>query len=96
VLKHFPTSKLICNQGTFEQDGLILRIMERENKLAAWPQVEKCRHLGWWGYNRQTGIAPTGFFDERVRQVRAVLKDSVKAAAHFGSKMVKRETEPQK
>lgn len=91
VRANFPISKIASNCGDYEQDGLILRLMELDKSKASWPQNPKCRHLGWWGYNRQTGVAPTGTFEERIEAVRRVMRKEHLAEKHFGKRLVKKE-----
>lgn len=50
----FPNTKYKFNE-MIEQDGLICRIMERDNKLAAWSVQNRALHIGLWGYHRSIG-----------------------------------------
>lgn len=50
----FPDTKYKFNE-MIEQDGLICRIMERDNELAAWSVKNRAFHIGLWGYHRSIG-----------------------------------------
>jgi hypothetical protein len=50
VRKTFPNSKL--NNNFAEQDGLIRRIIEKNNYNIAYSYIPRCYHAGLWGYHR--------------------------------------------
>ena len=58
-----------------EQDGLILRIMEREKGASVWPYAPRAFHLGWYGYNRPKGAQFRGSVWEKASQIQAIMFD---------------------
>ena len=88
----FPDTKYKYNE-MIEQDGLICRIMERHDKLAAWSTQNRAFHIGLWGYHRSIGqkaMIEAGFrvdvhVKERIETLRNLLKnaDWVKSVADF-------------
>ena len=53
VMQTFPQSKMECHM--VEQDGLISRIIERDNQKVIWADPAVCSHVGLWGYHRSIG-----------------------------------------
>ncbi len=78
----FPNTKYKFNE-MIEQDGLICRIMERDNKLACWSVKNLAFHIGLWGYHRSIGqkeMIDAGFntnnsIQDRIEILRRLLKD---------------------
>jgi hypothetical protein len=58
----------------YEQDGLILRVMESESKRAVWPRRPRATHCGWAGYHMGKERAQ-GSLQERVAVVKLALKN---------------------
>lgn len=58
----------------YEQDGLVLRVMESESKRAVWPRRPRATHLGWRGYHMAKD-APKGSLEERIAIVKLALKN---------------------
>ena len=58
----------------YEQDGLILRVMESESKRAVWPRRPRATHCGWRGYH-MSKEKMQGSFEERVAIVKLALKN---------------------
>jgi hypothetical protein len=50
-IDHFPVSKI--GLGFTEQDGIIRRIIEKNNFKVAFPHVPRAFHAGWYGKNRK-------------------------------------------
>jgi hypothetical protein len=76
--KEFPNSKI--GRAYTEQDGLIRRVQEHQDKLIAFPHVARAYHSGFIGYNRQKNfnmelvqkieyIRSIIFSDQRMREV---------------------------
>ncbi len=61
-----------------EQDGLIMRLMDQEKWFTVWPHVPRCYHMGWYGYHRPRGKRPNGFIEDKIRDIKAVLRDEEK------------------
>jgi hypothetical protein len=53
VMRTFPQSKMGCHM--IEQDGLVSRIIERDNHKVLWADPAVCSHVGLWGYHRSIG-----------------------------------------
>lgn len=64
--KLFPQSQF-GTQNT-EQDGLINRIMERDNLTGIYPEIPRAFHAGFYGYNRQ---------GSRLRENHLSLEDKI-------------------
>lgn len=61
----FPASKY--ENETLEQDGLIRRIIERDNLTNIQPALPRCFHVGAYSYHRGLGpLTPQGTFSERL------------------------------
>jgi hypothetical protein len=58
----------------YEQDGLILRVMESESKRAVWPRRPRATHCGWRGYHTSQQRAQ-GSLEERIAIVKLALKN---------------------
>ena len=58
----------------YEQDGLILRVMESESKRAVWPRLPRATHCGWRGYHMSKERA-AGSLEERIALVKLALKN---------------------
>jgi len=58
----------------YEQDGLILRVMESESKRAVWPRRPRATHCGWRGYHMSKERA-AGSLEERIALVKLALKN---------------------
>jgi hypothetical protein len=58
----------------YEQDGLILRVMESESKRAVWPRRPRATHCGFRGYHMSTEKA-TGSLEERIAIIKLALKN---------------------
>lgn len=88
----FPNTNYKYNE-MIEQDGLICRIMERHDKIAAWSVKNRAFHIGLWGYHRSIGqkaMIDAGFrtdvhVKERIETLRKLLKNSdwIKSVADF-------------
>lgn len=50
ILKNYPLSPLNSNYA--EQDGLIRRIIEKNNLTVSFSHVPRCFHAGFYGYHR--------------------------------------------
>jgi Glycosyl transferase family 2 len=64
----FPEHK--GNPNMAEQDGLIQRIMLREEHKVVWSNPSRALHAGWYGYHRTNLPRPQGTLEERISQVR--------------------------
>lgn len=62
------------NSNHYEQDGLILRVMESESKRAVWPRRPRATHCGWRGYHMSKERA-AGSLAERVAIVKLALRN---------------------
>jgi hypothetical protein len=69
----YPSSNRRGSQH-YEQDGLILRVMESESKRAVWPRRPRATHCGWAGYHMGKERAQ-GSLQERVAVVKLALKN---------------------
>jgi hypothetical protein len=69
----YPNSNRRGSQH-FEQDGLILRVMESESKRCVWPRRPRATHCGFRGYH-MSKERPTGSLEERVAVVKLALKN---------------------
>jgi len=58
----------------YEQDGLILRVMESESKRAVWPRRPRATHCGWHGYHAGKNKS-AGSLEERIAIVKLALKN---------------------
>jgi hypothetical protein len=69
----YPNSN---KRGTmhYEQDGLILRVMEAESKRAVWPRRPRATHCGFRGYHMSKD-RPKGSLEERIAIVKLALKN---------------------
>lgn len=67
----YPASS---HRGTkhYEQDGLVLRVLESQSRRAVWPRRPRALHIGWQGYH-MTGPALDGSLAERVQIVKAAI-----------------------
>jgi hypothetical protein len=78
----FPNTKYKFNE-MIEQDGLICRIMEQDNKIAAWSVQNRALHIGLWGYHRSigqkamidAGLHMDNTLIQRVEILRKLLRD---------------------
>jgi hypothetical protein len=71
VKDNFPGSPLDLNY--VEQDGLIRRIVEKNNLKLAYSCVPRCFHAGFYGYNRTQLRHVKGMtFDRQVELIRRV------------------------
>lgn len=64
-----------------EQDGLIMRLLDKVRLPVAWPHRRRCNHVGWYGYHRVDGRRPgaagnsaSGLFSA-VEDVRETIKN---------------------
>jgi len=76
----FPDSNLSSYYA--EQDGLIMRILERTKQRTIWPFIPRAYHVGFAGYNRLRGmrlsyeeLKKTIHDKERIKQANAALMD---------------------
>ena len=53
IMQKFPQSKMECHM--IEQDGMISRVIERDNQKVIWANPAVCSHVGLWGYHRSIG-----------------------------------------
>ncbi len=74
----FPESPL--NSRYWEHDALIYNVMTGLHALAAFPTIDRCFHVGWYGCNRGGKEHPQGTLEEKVNQVRAVMFDRKRLA----------------
>jgi hypothetical protein len=82
----FPNSKY--KRGGAEQDGFFLRCIEHHGWKTLFPPVPLATHAGWWGYNSPPGRErPTGTFQERVAQCRAMLTNRERRKELFGHRI---------
>lgn len=58
---------------SFEQDGLILRVMGARHGKSVWTSEPKAQHVGWYSYHRPKSQRPLGTVRQRYDQVRLVL-----------------------
>lgn len=58
----------------YEQDGLILRVMESESKRCVWPRRPRATHCGFRGYHMSKDRLQ-GSLEERVAILKLVLKE---------------------
>jgi hypothetical protein len=58
----------------YEQDGLVLRVMESESKRAVWPRRPRAIHCGFRGYHMSKERL-AGSLEERVAMVKLALKN---------------------
>lgn len=58
----------------YEQDGLILRVMESESKRCVWPRRPRATHCGFRGYHMSKD-RPEGSLEERVAILKLALKE---------------------
>lgn len=63
------------NPNMAEQDGLIQRIMLREEHKVIWSNPVRAHHVGWYGYHRPHTERPTGTLEERIAKVREIIAD---------------------
>jgi Glycosyltransferase like family 2 len=61
------------NPNMAEQDGLIQRIMLREEHKVVWSNPSRAVHAGWYGYHRPNTPRPQGTLEERIAQVRLAI-----------------------
>ena len=59
----------------YEQDGLVLRVMEAESQVCAWPRRPKAIHVGWRGYHMPEGKDLVGTLESRVQVIKLLLKN---------------------
>lgn len=69
----FPEHK--GNPHQAEQDGLIQRIMLREEHKVVWSNPVRAHHIGYYGYHRSHSARPTGTLEERIAQLREIIAD---------------------
>jgi hypothetical protein len=82
----FPNSKY--KKGGFEQDGMLLRCIEFHGWKTRFPPIPLATHLGWWGPNCPPGRErPTGSFEDRVAQCRAMLTNRERRKELFGHRI---------
>lgn len=67
----------VCNPDHVEQDGLIRRVIEKNNLLIAYPHVPRAQHSGIYGYNRQTAEMHLDY-SARLKFIQDTVYDSVK------------------
>lgn len=58
-----------------EQDGAAMRIMHREKAFTTWAYVPRVYHMGWYGYHRPSGRAPSGQLQIKIDAIREQLGD---------------------
>ncbi len=58
---------------SYEQDGLILRVMGARHGQSVWTNEPKAQHVGWFGYHRHRSRRPLGTLVQRKQQVQMVL-----------------------
>jgi hypothetical protein len=74
--KQFLPSKVV-GEPFVEQDGLIRRVIEKNNLLIAYGHVPRCQHSGIYGYNRQAEIMHKSF-NEKLKFIQEVCYDAEK------------------
>lgn len=69
----FPQSP---NRGSlhFEQDGLVLRVMQSQSKRCIWPRRPRVTHVGFHGYHMGENKM-SGTLEERVSLLRLAVKN---------------------
>lgn len=70
----FPASH---QRGTmhYEQDGMVLRVMESVGKRCIWPRRPRATHCGWYGYHMD-GKPLSGTLESRVEALRLIIQDA--------------------
>ena len=67
------------NAQHFAQAGLCNRLMDvariEEGKYVVMPEVNRIQHIGIYGYNRPGGKLNGSTFDERLADLKSVIKD---------------------
>jgi hypothetical protein len=58
----------------YEQDGLILRVCESQQKRCAWPRRPRATHIGFRGYHMPQGKELKGTLEDRVAIIKLLLK----------------------
>ena len=82
---HFAKSKF--KYGSAEQDGFLLRCIEKFGWHTKFPDKPLCTHLGSHGYNRPTGPRPEGNLHERIAWYRKLLIDTRRRYELFGTRI---------
>jgi hypothetical protein len=72
--------------GGGEQDGLICAVICQEKWWSIYPAVARCRHIGWYGYNRGWKEGPSGTFEEKVQFTRSIMNDRTEMVKRLGEK----------
>jgi len=68
-----------------EQDGLIERVMLRENvRPIAFPVVSRAFHMGLYGYHRK-GQRPSGFLEAKIKGLKQLLADPATFTNHVNN-----------
>lgn len=71
IQKMFPENKIPVLYS--EQDGLIRRIIQKNNYQVIYPDVPRAFHAGYYGKSR--GKKPMGNLEQRIKQVRQIAFD---------------------
>lgn len=78
-LRHFPNYKY---GGDFsEQDGLLMRLLDAQEKSIAWPYLPRAYHAGFFGYHRPNGRRPDGPLAQKITELGVILSDSQRLLA---------------
>lgn len=65
----------------FEQDMMIQRAIRREKLTTIWPYIPRAYHMGWYSYHRDGSMKLYGTLEEKVKALRAAIKNPAKLKA---------------
>lgn len=77
--EHWKRKYKYTNTAHYEQAGLINRLVDvaliEEDKYVIMPQVNRQQHIGYFGKNRPGGVLPGRHFEDRLENLREIIKD---------------------
>lgn len=59
----------------YEQDGLVLRVLESQYKRCVWPRRPRATHVGFTGYHMPAGQQLEGSLEERAEVIRLAVNN---------------------
>ena len=81
--RHFPLSEFGRSLPPWwEQDGLINRIMEKDNLQGIFPFAPRAYHAGYEGYNRKGESLPSGMvLEDKISAILSMTEDEMNRRA---------------
>lgn len=76
----FPASRF--GKMYEEQDGLIARIIEKNNYSVLYPNVPRAFHAGYYSYHRE-GVRPVGSLSEKILQLESMSEEEMNSRSVY-------------